>query len=253
MRCSEYEILISAYADGELDASEKARVEAHIGQCGDCKRLYDETVYLQHKVTDALAECLDVPDLMQAINAQILPKPRLRLTWAWAAAMIVLFAVLTYSVRQPHHDAKPTQRVVVVQPKHKPISQHVAPKIAAANEPRKAVLHVRCALKPTLRRAAAIKHITVINHSAPAKADDAAEVVVEYTDIAPFAEHAADLSSQSAARVPIAGPGRQIIAETQTITENGRQIQRMCYRVIDAPNPDATIIKPIQGEPNAIY
>lgn len=38
--CSNYEILISAALDGELDPAEFARLESHVETCADCRRQY---------------------------------------------------------------------------------------------------------------------------------------------------------------------------------------------------------------------
>jgi predicted anti-sigma-YlaC factor YlaD len=39
--------LLSAYLDGELKEEERRRVEAHIGECADCRKEYHEMVRLE--------------------------------------------------------------------------------------------------------------------------------------------------------------------------------------------------------------
>ncbi len=47
MNCEEYEILLSARLDGALTPEETARLEAHLAQCPQCRRLAQELETLQ--------------------------------------------------------------------------------------------------------------------------------------------------------------------------------------------------------------
>ncbi|MBQ7378753.1 MAG: zf-HC2 domain-containing protein, partial [Clostridia bacterium] len=52
-RCEKIEKLLAAYADGELNESQKALVEQHVAHCPHCAALLDEYLALN----DALASC----------------------------------------------------------------------------------------------------------------------------------------------------------------------------------------------------
>ena len=62
MNCEEYEILLSARLDGALTPEETARLEAHLAQCPQCRRLAQELETLQAQ-TAALTQ--EVPRALQ--------------------------------------------------------------------------------------------------------------------------------------------------------------------------------------------
>ena len=39
--CDEYEVLITGHLDGELDAEQRAKLEAHLETCSVCRREFD--------------------------------------------------------------------------------------------------------------------------------------------------------------------------------------------------------------------
>ena len=42
MECNQMRELISAYADGELDAQQRAQAERHLGDCTECSRALED-------------------------------------------------------------------------------------------------------------------------------------------------------------------------------------------------------------------
>lgn len=260
MRCDDYEILISAYADGELDGSQAAAVEAHIEECASCRQLFDETVSLQRDMVDALANCQNVPDIVSAVTARIELKSRFRFAWTWAAAAAAaLVAIGGYAFLQ-----SPAKRVdnAVVYPPPPTIEHNHRPPAMQKSEQSKTSVEERSP-KPTLqprpktpvRKPAQPVHESVpkTEQVAAGKVEtpiicaDEAEVIVEYTEGTNAAGHIADLATTPAPKIPVAGPGQQVVAETETITENGMQTQRVCYRIVDS-NSASTLGKPDKGE-----
>ena len=91
--------LIEPYLDGELDAAQKAEVEAHLNECANCPAIYRR---LNELGTDlrTLAPRYAAPEYLQsrvlsAVRKEARPKPvwRLRPANAWAIAASVLLAV----------------------------------------------------------------------------------------------------------------------------------------------------------------
>lgn len=259
MRCEEYEILISAYADGELDGREKADVEIHIDQCGDCRQVYEETVGLQCDLADVLTRCSVVPDLVSAVTAQIQPRPRLRFNWAWAAAVAVV-AVCSYALLHSPTGTKPVKDAVILPPshktqhqQHKPIIRQRTPEnnlekpgIERAPQPKPKML-VNRVNKPVLPPAHRQEPLAKTIAESSSISVDAAEVVVEYSDGANSAGFSSDLLASPAPQIPIVGVGQRVVAETEIITENGTRTQRICYRIVDSEKGE-TPNEPSQGE-----
>ncbi len=101
MDCTEIIEMLPEYVVGALDRPAVAQVQAHLGQCADCRR---ELAALE-RTGDLLApiEMLDAPpDLWRAIRARLEPRRARRPVWqahwkpvlAAAAAAAMLVAVL---------------------------------------------------------------------------------------------------------------------------------------------------------------
>lgn len=252
MKCDEYEILISAYADGELDGSEKTRVQNHISQCESCRRLYEDMTRLQRDVADVLKECPAVPELVSAVAARIRPRRGIRITWAWAAAAAVaVVAVCAYAVIRSIPDKEPSPRPIVVRHEREPASLRHAPKILVAVQPSR---RVRRPERVRIVRHIASKKTLPIKRMAGGGAVpicvDKPQVTVEYTDAASCAEQSAGTYDSSPGPVPIAGPGQRVVAETDVVMENGKRTQRVCYRIIDILDGKSALNEPTKGEPN---
>jgi len=50
MRCTRYDILISAYIDGELSVSEEKRLMAHVGECSACRKKLESLKVLSDQI-----------------------------------------------------------------------------------------------------------------------------------------------------------------------------------------------------------
>jgi len=96
MACDEYKGLLSALLDGELPPEERARVEAHLETCPECRQLLEELRALDTQLA-ALPGVAASPDFDARLGKRI-RRPRI-LTFrptmriAWAAAAVVLVAV----------------------------------------------------------------------------------------------------------------------------------------------------------------
>jgi hypothetical protein len=95
---------LSAYVDGELRGSDRARVEGHLKECGECARRLEELM-----AVDAMARALpiDAPeayfdtfasrvrDRLQVEGVRAPVRPWRMPVWGWAAAAALILAVLT--------------------------------------------------------------------------------------------------------------------------------------------------------------
>jgi anti-sigma factor RsiW len=91
--------LIEPYLDGELDASQKAEVEAHLSECANCPAIYTRLSKLGTDVR-TLAPRYAAPEHLQSRvlsavrkEARVKPVWRLRPAKAWAMAATLLLAV----------------------------------------------------------------------------------------------------------------------------------------------------------------
>ena len=91
--------LIEPYLDGELDASQKAEVEAHLSECANCPAIYTRLSKLGTDVR-TLAPRYAAPEHLQSRvlsalrkEARVKPVWRLRPAKAWAIAATLLLAV----------------------------------------------------------------------------------------------------------------------------------------------------------------
>lgn len=84
--------LLSAYLDGETTAVESARVDEHLGQCGECLADLNDL----HEARSAIRSLpfLHMPDgIADRGNATVVPLRRRPQTWAAAAAAVIVFAI----------------------------------------------------------------------------------------------------------------------------------------------------------------
>jgi len=88
--CKSYQLLLSAYADGEVDARERSQVELHLSGCKDCKARLEDLKVLSQIVPEhflAKAEEVDFSGFADAVMAKVTPErpgflERLRVTWS---------------------------------------------------------------------------------------------------------------------------------------------------------------------------
>lgn len=238
MNCNDIEIMISAYADGELDEQSIAIVEAHIALCESCRCIYEQTLQLQKNLTDALTPFPESPDFVCAVDAQIHRKNAWRFSWAYAAAAAaILLAVCACIFFQPVSSGKSMQRRPIVAANHKTNHAPVSTKKTVTSAP---ILHLaktaprsfaRVAVKKSQshrRIAIPVKEPAEIANEVKAN-EDKVEVIIKYTDSMPSSSAIAEVSPQ----IPAATPGKRVVAENDSYTINGRQLQRMCYKIID--------------------
>jgi anti-sigma factor RsiW len=68
LSCQELVELVTAYLDGELPAPERARFDAHLGECGGC-RAYVEQIRETIRLTGKLREESLSPEARDALLA----------------------------------------------------------------------------------------------------------------------------------------------------------------------------------------
>ncbi len=104
MRCSiNWKVLVSAYADGELDAAQAAQVRAHLGECQTCRELLQQWGDNQSLFTWAYSQQIDEENTVcvkesPKVSSEIPEmKPRkslskrdvVRRSLAWAAVLVL--------------------------------------------------------------------------------------------------------------------------------------------------------------------
>lgn len=101
MRCTDAQILIESYVDGELDVVHTVEIERHLGDCRICSPMHQDTLELRSRIREEVPYFRASPDLQQRIRAIAREKAetgRSRVPlWAWSGAIaaVVLFAVIT--------------------------------------------------------------------------------------------------------------------------------------------------------------
>lgn len=79
--CGEFQILLSAYIDGELNAQEQALVELHLSGCNKCRTQIDDWKKVGNLVVDRWSRQIEESDFSQfaaQVFQRITPK---RLSW----------------------------------------------------------------------------------------------------------------------------------------------------------------------------
>jgi len=109
MSCDESRIYLAAYFDNELDVAECLRVQQHLAECADCRRLQQEHATLQTALRDSELYAQPSADFAKRIQASVLQAAvdesrRERESWwarfggfGWVAATVAL-AVLAIVV-----------------------------------------------------------------------------------------------------------------------------------------------------------
>jgi len=88
--CKSFQMLLSAYADGEVDAKERAQVELHLGGCAECRTRLEDLKALAHVIPEHLmaqAEAMDFSHFADQVMAKVTPEgpgllERLRIAWS---------------------------------------------------------------------------------------------------------------------------------------------------------------------------
>jgi anti-sigma factor RsiW len=88
--CKSFQMLLSAYADGEVDAKERAQVELHLSGCDDCRARLADLQALSGNLSAHLmaqAEQADFSRFADRVMARIGPEQpglleRLRVAWS---------------------------------------------------------------------------------------------------------------------------------------------------------------------------
>jgi len=88
--CTSHQLLLSAYADGEVDAKQRAQVELHLSGCADCRTRLDDLKALSQALSQRLSEQADALDFSRfadQVMAKVTPErpgplERLRIAWS---------------------------------------------------------------------------------------------------------------------------------------------------------------------------
>lgn len=238
MNCVDFEVLISAYADGELNCSQRSAVEAHLKQCENCMAIYRETVQLQMNLASMLSECGGAPDLVSVISKEINPGHRLKYAWTWAAAAAVILGVWSYINMPVTPKSKtvpvvakadyPAEQFIKVEPKKVSAVVRPAKKISYPGKnkaiPKPSPVSVE---KPASRK------IQLADSRIAEYPDENAQVIVKYRDSDDNTDYNEEHYPLSPAPVPQAGPGQQVVAENEIISVDGKRVQRVYYTVVE--------------------
>lgn len=251
MKCSDYEVLISALADNELHGADRIEIEAHLNACKNCRQIYAETHSLQQDITSALLDCNDAPDLTQAITAKLSPKPKAVIRYIWAASAVLVFVILSLQVFVPGHVALNKR---VVRKTHKDTykvaeknnRKHTPPAVNLIEKP---IEHIAIKNYQHIRYVTAMhkthKHINLQNahvvaalKPSPISIDQAPEVTIEYLDETSPQIHTQLHDNELAGTPPIPGLNlnNKIVAVRDYITEDGNRIDMYYWVQVDSLN-----------------
>lgn len=96
MKCSDYELLISIYADNELDDRNTAKLESHLAHCSNCKNIFEQTIDMQTSISRIFKSKVETPNIVGGVINKIHQKPKFRYAWALAAAVIIFCVLISY-------------------------------------------------------------------------------------------------------------------------------------------------------------
>jgi|GEM_PF-5191804 len=258
MKCGDYEVLISAYADGELEPGLIPNLVNHIAVCDKCRQLYEETCNIQSSISAALSMHIETPDLTGSICSQIHPRKRLVPTWAWAAAAIIILIV--GSMFMATHNIHNTKQIVVVVKQETAVKSPMPVARQVDPIPEQGIIGVRPDIMPEVKhkansrktKNAPIKQLPeakklVAKHEI--KDPDQAEITVEYlTPVDPEDQECAK-SLEIAPKIPTAGPEQRVVGDVEEIIINGRRVKRFCFRVVPDMNSSRS---ELPGEPQSL-
>jgi anti-sigma factor RsiW len=88
--CKSFQMLLSAYVDGEVSARERAQVEMHLSGCAECRDRAQDLRALSEAVAeqlDACAESVDFASFADQVMRRVTPErpgllERLRVAWS---------------------------------------------------------------------------------------------------------------------------------------------------------------------------
>jgi anti-sigma factor RsiW len=143
MRCGKCKSLYTAYRDGDLRAAVKTRIENHLGECPDCRSVYDGIEKVVG-TTASLERFAVADDLAQRIlsrirSSELVPSaPKFRLNWvaprlAYGFAvmlitgLVTLFSVYVHTRNAgiPVAQVAQTERVYSLGPELEPVEMIV--------------------------------------------------------------------------------------------------------------------------------
>lgn len=122
MKCNEYQILISAYVDGQLDSQEEQKLLAHLDECDTCKEVYTAL----KEIINGCEQIEEVPlpkdfhrDLMAHIpvKSHKVSRALIKKHWTWPyagglVATLLVGTLLVYQV-QNMNIQKPVEEIQV--------------------------------------------------------------------------------------------------------------------------------------------
>ena len=108
--CGEYQREISLLIDGELAEPQKTGLLRHIGQCGECRRVYDAFNAISLSLPEEAAPAGFAEDVMSAIkglNVTPMPVPEKKRPFRWKRAAALAACLPWSSPRRPRCRAWP--------------------------------------------------------------------------------------------------------------------------------------------------
>jgi len=103
MTCNDALALLAAYLDDELGVADAIHVERHLTDCSLCREARDEALSLRSDIVEAGLNCRPSPEVAARVRDRVRQAARQEagtrvrpLTWAAAAAAIVLTAGLSF-------------------------------------------------------------------------------------------------------------------------------------------------------------
>jgi len=105
MKCKDIEELLSAYADGELERTQKEFVEVHLSGCADCRATLEKFRLVNDKLS-TLSSLKATPDIREKIISQVKsgsfpPDIRMRRWIMSGASAVIIIVIILLLVIQP--------------------------------------------------------------------------------------------------------------------------------------------------------
>ena len=107
--CREYELLIEAFAVGELPADQLQALESHLAECHGCSAYHVELTRLD-RLFDAVSLPQDAPDVSEAVVSTI----RRRLLWRFALVATGILLIKCLDVLGVFGDGAAPRLIVTV-------------------------------------------------------------------------------------------------------------------------------------------
>lgn len=97
MKCSDYEELLSNYANNEISRTQREFIEEHISDCASCSKTLEGYASVR-KHLGALNDIQPEPDFKEAVMLKIQGTSTMHPTWKWVRPILVSIPVIAVMI-----------------------------------------------------------------------------------------------------------------------------------------------------------